>query len=205
MSNEQATSSKATIIFATLAALGLGALIGVSLSGDTTQSDADQTAAASNATAPVATNGAPVYRFIDPASATIKMDDFGTALPVSDGENFAPNSGEMKTETVTITIEGDGGVEYKALMDQGDVIVFSWKTDGGQAYYDFHAHQDTGNPEFFTRYDEGEGVGSSGSILAAYDGQHGWYWLNLEADPITITLEVAGDFNEIVEIDLGGY
>ena len=205
MSNEQATSSKATIIFATLAALGLGALIGVSLSGDTTQSDADQTAAASNAAAPVATNGAPVYRFIDPMTATVKMDDFGTALPVTDGENFTPNNSEMKTETVTITIEGDGGVEYKALMDQGDVIVFSWKTDGGQAYYDFHAHQDTGNPEFFTRYDEGEGVGSSGSILAAYDGQHGWYWLNLEADPITITLEVAGDFNEIVEIDLGGY
>jgi hypothetical protein len=133
------------------------------------------------------------------------MDDFGTALPVTDGENFAPNSGEMKTETVTITIEGDGGVEYKALMDQGDVIVFSWKTDGGQAYYDFHAHQENGSPDFFTRYDEGEGVGRSGSILAPYEGQHGWYWLNLEADPITITLEVAGDYNEIVEINLGGY
>ena len=52
--------------------------------------------------------------------------------------------------------------------------------------------------------DEGEGVASAGSIVAAYPGQHGWYWLNLEADPITITLEVAGDYNDVVEINMGG-
>ena len=140
MSNEQATSSKATIIFATLAALGLGALIGVSLSGDTEETIEGQTATDSGSAAPVASNGAPVYRFIDPASATITMDDFGTALPVTDRENFSPNSGEMKTETVTITIEGDGGVEYKALMDQGDSMSFRWSVDGGQVYYDMHGH-----------------------------------------------------------------
>lgn len=205
MSNEQATSGKATIVFATLAALGLGALIGASVSRDSGVPDEEQAVSAENSGTLIKTGGAPVYRFFDPATATIKMDEFSSPLPFADGENFIGNSGEMKSETLVITIEGDEGVEYKAIMDQGDAIVFAWKTDGGQAYYDFHAHQATGNPDFFTRYDEGEGVASGGSIVAPYGGQHGWYWLNLEADPITITLEVAGDYNELVKIDLEGY
>ena len=39
-------------------------------------------------------------------------------------------------------------------------------------------------------------------IVAAYDGQHGWYWQNLEPDDVTLTLEVAGFYDEIVEIAL---
>ena len=204
MSNEQATSGKATVVFATLAALGLGALIGASISGDPGASDEEQTGATEESGTLIQTGGAPVYRFFDPATATTTLDEFGSPLPFADGENFIGNSGEMKSETLVITIDGDQGVEYKAIMDQGDAIVFAWKTDGGQAYYDFHAHQAGGNPDFFTRYDEGEGVASGGSIVAPYVGQHGWYWLNLEADPITITLEVAGDYNELVKINLGG-
>ena len=204
MSNKQATSGKATIVFATLAALGLGAIIGVSASRSPVESDEELTVAGEESETLISTGGAPIFRFYDPAAVTINMDDFGSALPVAAGENFIPNSDEMKTETLVVNIEGDGAVEYKVIMDQGDAIVFSWKTDGGQAYYDFHAHQANGNPDFFSRYDEGEGVASAGSIVAAYPGQHGWYWLNLEADPITITLEVAGDYNEVVEINMGG-
>ena len=205
MSNEKATSGKATIIFATLAALGLGTLVGISASRSPVESGTEQAAAGEGSEALVGTGGAPVLRFFDPATATINTDDFGSPLPVADGENFIRNSGTMKTETMVITMAGDEGVEYKAIMDQGDAIVFSWKTDGGQVYYDFHAHQEDGNPDFFSRYDEGEGTVSSGAIVAAYSGQHGWYWLNLEADPMTITLEVTGDYNELVKIDIEGY
>ncbi len=87
-------------------------------------------------------------------------------------------------------------------MQQGDSIVFHWSTDGGQAYYDFHAHDEAFGPEFYTRYNQGEGSEDSGSIVAAYAGQHGWYWLNLETEAITITLEVAGFYDELIEIGL---
>ena len=102
-------------------------------------------------------------------------------------------------------LELDGVIEYKAVMQQGDVINFSWETDGGEVYYDFHAHDEAFGEEFFSRYEEGEGTSQSGSVMAAYDGQHGWFWLNLEGEPTTITLDVSGFFDEVVEIDLGGY
>jgi len=41
--------------------------------------------------------------------------------------------------------------------------------------------------------------------MAAYTGQHGWFWLNIADGPTTVTLEVSGFYDEIVEIDLSGY
>jgi hypothetical protein len=41
--------------------------------------------------------------------------------------------------------------------------------------------------------------------MAAYTGQHGWFWLNIADGPTTVTLDVNGFYDEIVEIDLSGY
>lgn len=193
---------KSTLVLIALAALGLGTLVGVSLVDDPAVTGEAAPAAAVTA---AATGGAPVFRFLGPEDVTIEHDEFGQPLPLANGENFIARDGEFKSETITITIDTDATVEYKALMQQGDTIAFRWSTDGGEAYYDFHAHDAAFGPDFFTRYDEGEGTERSGSIMAAYSGQHGWFWLNLDAEPITITLEVAGFYDEVVKIDLEGY
>ena len=194
---------KSTLILIALAALGLGALIGVSLVDDQVVTEE---AAATNDVAPVVSSGgAPVFRYLGPVGVAVAYDEYGQAEPAASGENFINRDGAPKSESLTITLEADASVEYKAIMKQGDTITFRWSTDGGQAYYDFHAHDEAFGPEFFTRYDEGEGTERSGSIVAAYDGQHGWFWLNLEGGPTTITLDVTGFYDEVVEIDLGGY
>ena len=41
---------------------------------------------------------------------------------------------------------------------------------------------------------------SSGSIVAPFSGNHGWYWLNIEEHTIEITLKVAGFYSEIKEL-----
>jgi hypothetical protein len=202
---------KSTIVLVTLAALGLGALIGSSLIDE--EEAGGPVGAASAAIGPEGpptgpstnTGGAPVYRFLSPDSVTITHDDYGQAAPVANGENFIARDGALKTETVTIELDTDAVTEYKAVMKQGDSIAFRWSTDGGEAYYDFHAHDAAFGEEFFTRYAEGEGTGNAGSIVAAYDGQHGWFWLNIEGAPITITLEVMGFYDEIIKIDIEGY
>lgn len=194
---------KSTLILIALAALGLGALIGVSLVSD--QAATEESVAINDVAVVASSGGAPVLRYLAPEGVTVEYDEFGQAVPLAGGENFIAREGAPKSETLTITLEADASVEYKAVMKQGDAIAFRWSTDGGQAYYDFHAHDDAFGPEFFTRYDEGEGTERSGSIVAGYDGQHGWFWLNLEGEPTTITLDVAGFFDEVVEIDLGGY
>lgn len=128
------------------------------------------------------------------------FDEFGRAVPAFNGENILQSTKDMKSESLTIALDVDGFVEYKALMDQGDTLVYSWRVQDGNVYYDFHSHPPDTDPDFFTRYKEGEGASDKGAVLAAYTGQHGWYWLNLEDQLVTIDLEVAGFYDEIVEI-----
>ena len=90
-----------------------------------------------------------------------------------------------------------------SLLDAGESLLYAWTVDGGQVYYDFHGHPPDADPDFFTRYEEGEGSRQSGSILAPYAGEHGWYWLNLENHPVVIQLEAAGFHDEWVAYELG--
>ena len=197
MSNKSNFWNKSTFALATTAVVGIGALI---ISGMVNGENPVEATVPGKLVSD--TGGAPVYRYFDPAAVTVEFDQFGQAMPLYANENTVAGRGELKSETVTIQLELDSSVEYKALMRQGDSIVYAWQTDGGDAYYDFHAHDDAGGPDFFTRYGEGEGAARSGSIVAAYTGQHGWYWLNISDGPLTITLDVAGFYDEIVEIDL---
>ncbi len=193
---------KSTLVLLALAALGLGTLIGVSLVEK--PAPAEVSAAASDV-AVASTGGAPVFRFLAPGDVSVGEDEFGQPLPAADGENFIAREDAPKSRTLTIELGLDETVEYKALMKQGDAIAFRWSTDGGDVYYDFHAHDESFGPEFFTRYDEGEGAERSGTIVAPYAGQHGWFWLNIADGPTTVTLEVSGFYDEIIEIDLGDY
>jgi len=185
--------SKSTLALIAIATLFLGALIGAAVvkSGDT-GSDGEAVPAAVPAARTGSTSG---IRYLAPDDVELEYDEFGRALPFMIGNNFFGADKVWRTETVTIEIEGDAAVEYKALMDQGDSLSFHWSVDGGQAYYDMHAHDAAFGDEFFTRYAEGEGAQAGGTIVAPYKGEHGWYWLNLEADTITISLQVAGFYD----------
>jgi hypothetical protein len=194
---------KSTIVLVTLAALGLGALIGSSLV-DEVEPESVAAEVASTGAVAASTGGAPAFRFLSPDSVSVQHDEYGQVLPAASGENFIARDRGLKTEILEIALDLDATVEYKALMQQGDSISFRWSTDG-EAYYDFHAHDEAFGEEFFTRYAEGEGSSDAGTIVAAYDGQHGWFWLNISDEPITITLEVMGFYDEIIEIDLEGY
>lgn len=196
--------NKSTLALVAVATLFLGALIGAGVVQNSSD-PADSPTPVSDSvvgTASADASGTPVIRFLASEDVEVQYDEFGSALPFLSGENFVNGQRAWRHETLSFEIEGDGTVEYKALMNQGDSLSFNWSVEGGQAYYDMHAHDAAFGDEFFTRYDEGEGVDGSGTIVAAYSGQHGWFWLNLEADPITITLEVAGFYEEIIEIDL---
>ena len=142
------------------------------------------------------------FRLLEEADFVAVFDEFGRALPAVDGENLVTGDRDLKSESLSIELEVDGYIEYKALMGQGDTLVYSWQVRGGSVYYDFHSHPPRADPDFFTRYKEGEGQSDRGTILAGYSGQHGWYWLNLGDQPVTIDLKVAGFYDELVELPL---
>jgi hypothetical protein len=97
-----------------------------------------------------------------------------------------------KTDTIVVPIKGDGEVEYKIRMKAGQAVVYSWLSDKGNVYYDFHGEPEN-NPKGSVTYKKDEEIRSAnGAFVAPFAGIHGWYWLNLEKDPIKITLKISG-------------
>ena len=189
--------NKASIWFLCLAVSLLGALLGLGQAGSTHRDGLNEADAASPA------EGALPYRLLDLDQLQPKLDEFGMAQPATLGENFAPSGKPLQRETLTISLGVDQAVEHKALLDAGQSLLYAWAVDGGQVYYDFHGHPPDADPDFFTRYEEGEGSRRAGSILAPYAGEHGWYWLNLEDHPVIIQLEAAGFHDDWAAYDLG--
>ena len=150
---------------------------------------------------PLASADNTLYVSLEPATIKPVVNEFGESQPAMEGTNLRVHSDAYKTEIVEVEIGVDGKVEYKAIMDAGEVLLYSWESDG-ELYYDFHAHQLEGNPDFWTRYSEGEAKRDQGSIVAPYSGQHGWYWLNLESRPVSVKLRVAGYYEKIIEVEL---
>ncbi len=90
-----------------------------------------------------------------------------------------------KTDEVVFTLKPNEGIEYKMTMLRGGVAQFSWHTGGGKE----------------TSYKKGSQVASdTGSLTAAYDGSHGWFWRNRGSADVTITLKVNGAYSEIRRI-----
>ena len=132
-------------------------------------------------------------------------DTFDYFEPDVFGEPFSKGHEKaFRDETFTIRLDVSEQVEYKAIMDRGDAVVYTWSVDASTVYTDFHADPGAdaeGYPEgYFIRYRESETAEDSGSLVAPFAGYHGWYWLNIEERPVTITLRVAGYFDRIEEL-----
>lgn len=102
-----------------------------------------------------------------------------------------------RKETRTVTLNPGQETELKAVLDSAQVIVYSWKAQGGAVYTDFHGHE-PGAGDAFVRYEEQQsGTEGHGSLVAPFAGEHGWFWQNISEQPVTITLEVTGYDREL--------
>jgi hypothetical protein len=108
-------------------------------------------------------------------------------------------------DTVRITLEEGEEVEYKATLAAGEPMLFSWSIPEGDIYYDFHGEPTEGGfpADYFLSYGEGEARGQTGSFVAPFAGHHGWYWLNYNAEPVTIELTIEGYYSSHAELYRG--
>lgn len=133
-------------------------------------------------------------------------DEFDFYEPDVLGDPFSrAQAAKFRSDTLTIELDVGEQTEYKAIMNQGDALVYHWRLDNGTTVYtDFHAdpgENAEGYPDrYYIRYAESETAEQAGSLVAPFDGNHGWYWLNIEEEPITITLEVHGFYERIDEL-----
>ena len=100
-------------------------------------------------------------------------------------------------DTITITLPGSGEKEYKLQVAKGATFSYSWKTDKGVLYFDFHGEPKGDTTGYFKTFKKGIAEEASGSLTTIFEGTHGWYWKNYSTNPVTITLNVKGDYQLI--------
>lgn len=97
-------------------------------------------------------------------------------------------------DEVSYTLPPGEGVEIKLVMQEGAVATFEWSANGGVLNYDTHAD---GSGQQIS-YEQGRAVpDQAGTLTAAFTGNHGWFWRNRTAAPVTLTLRTAGDYAEM--------
>jgi hypothetical protein len=124
-------------------------------------------------------------------------------VPLKDG-TYRQYQATHRTDSVDIPVRPNGGeIEYMVKMKQGDSMVYSWRAVDiaapNRLTSEFHGHTDRapGTTGTLIFYRKGTGGTESGSLIAPFDGTHGWYLKNDTDRPVVVRLTLAG-FYEVI-------
>ena len=132
-----------------------------------------------------------------PKEPVAKQSEYAASSvdPSTNASSAAAETG--RSDEVSFTLAPGRGAEVKLVMREGAVANFVWSTQGGNVNFDTHGDA----PGQSVSYSKGRGVPSAeGSLVAAFDGNHGWFWRNRGAREVTITLRTQGDYMEIKRV-----
>jgi hypothetical protein len=116
--------------------------------------------------------------------------------PAPAGTRFLPDT--TKPDVTVVTIPPTQAREIKLVMVKGARVAYAWRTNRGVVNYDMHADA----PGIrYHGYTKGTATPSdSGSLVAAFDGLHGWFWRNRGNDTVVVTLRTTGAYTEVKQI-----
>ena len=109
--------------------------------------------------------------------------------------------GSRWRDSMSITLQPSEGIEVKMSMRTAEKARYAWTTDGGEVYFNMHGEPPNAPKDYAAhRYGKGTSAAESGELVAAFDGVHGWFWRNRTEQPITITLQTAGEYLVLKEL-----
>jgi hypothetical protein len=95
------------------------------------------------------------------------------------------------------TLTPGQGIEIKLRMNEGDKALYAWTVEGGVVNYDTHGDA-LGRS---ISYVKGRGVAADeGELVAAFTGNHGWFWRNRGSADITVVLRTGGAYSDIKQV-----
>lgn len=103
-----------------------------------------------------------------------------------------------RSDSMTVKLAPSQGAEVKVITVKGAKVNFSWTSDGR---VNFETHGEAEGSSKPQSYNKGRDVTKDeGTIVAAFDGQHGWFWRNRGRTEVTITLKVEGDYSQLKRV-----
>jgi hypothetical protein len=99
-------------------------------------------------------------------------------------------------------------LEYKVRMEEGGTLIYEWEVldidNPEEFYYDFHGHTTVEGEEMtVATYKQDTAASAAGSLIAPFDGVHGWYYQNQSVNPVIVRLKVSGFYDLIPCCELG--
>ncbi len=100
-------------------------------------------------------------------------------------------------DEMTFTLAPGQGTEIKLKMKEGEKALYSWTVKGGVVNFDTHGDA-LGRS---ISYEKGRGVASDeGGLIAAFTGNHGWFWRNRGEADVTVVLKSGGAYSDIKRV-----
>ena len=102
------------------------------------------------------------------------------------------------SEMRSVTLQPGAATELKLDMSEGAKVNYHWSVNQGHVNYDTHGDSPTLN---YYSYGKGrQETQQTGQLVAAFDGQHGWFWRNRSKVTVVVTLEVQGEFKALKQM-----
>lgn len=138
----------------------------------------------------------------EPSPAAVPVSPPAGAAPASpsSGAPAPPSSAApapVWRDEQTFTLAPGQGTEIKLRMNQGERALYAWRVEGGVVNYDTHGDA----PGRSISYVKGRGVAQDeGELVAAFSGQHGWFWRNRGAADVTVVLRTGGAYSRLERV-----
>lgn len=170
---------------------GIGRVTGLAEMGAIKVSLASEAAAQTPATSPGAAAASAVSTARVAAATPAPSAPSVVAKPVVPGQS----------QQMTVTLKPGQAAEVKLDMRKGAKVAYRWETRGGTVNYDAHGDPVQAPAGFYHGYGKGREVSSDeGTLEAAFDGKHGWFWRNRSKAEVTVTLKADGEYTAIKRV-----
>ena len=111
--------------------------------------------------------------------------------------NAGASSGPAWRDEMTFTLTPGQGTEIKLKMMEGEKAQYAWNVQGGVVNFDTHG-DGIGRS---VSYEKGRRVANDeGELIAAFTGNHGWYWRNRGEANVTVLLRTGGAYSDIKRV-----
>ncbi|NRF30689.1 transmembrane anchor protein [Vibrio coralliilyticus] len=108
----------------------------------------------------------------------------------------APSALEWK-DKIMFSLKPGQGAEVKLTMKEGKTATFAWTSKGGPVNFDTHGD---GNGNSIS-YEKGRGVPEDeGELVAAFTGNHGWFFRNRNDSTVMVILRTSGDYGQMKRV-----
>lgn len=121
------------------------------------------------------------------------------APPAPAAARPAPQQQAGRSDETVLTLRPDQGLEVKLRMRRGAAARYAWRVDAGHVNFDTHGEPPNAARGFYHGYRTGRAAtADEGTLVAAFDGMHGWFFRNRSGRVVTVTLRTEGDYEALI-------